>query len=198
MDAVTHKRYVVHPYKFNLWIAIISILMMFAAFTSAYVVKRGDVKYWQDIHLPAIFYFSTGVILMSSLSMHAAYRAFRSNRLPLYRGLILLTFLLGVSFVILQINGWIQLTHSGIYLNGNVAGSFIYVISGAHLLHAVGGVIALLVFSILAFSKYKSPIDTLEHNIQPRGQLGVELMMTYWHFVDILWLYLFIFFNIYN
>ena len=194
MASISHDRYIVHPYKFNLWIAIVSMVMIFAAFTSAYVVKKGDVNVWQDIVLPQIFTVSTVVIVMSSVFMHLAYISFKKNRIYLYRGFIVTTFFLGASFLTLQIQGWNELVHSGVYLDGNVAGSFIYVISGAHFLHVLGGVVALLVFSILSFTKFRTPVDTLMQNIDPNKKVGVEVMMTYWHFVDILWVYLFFFF----
>jgi len=194
MATVTHSRYIVHPYKFNLWIAIVSMVMIFAAFTSAYVVKKGDVKAWTDIVLPQIFTVSTVVIVLSSLTMHLAYVAFKRNLIYWYRGLMILTFFLGAAFLTLQIQGWTQLVNSGIYLDGNVAGSFIYVISGAHFLHVAGGVVALMVFAISAFVKLKSPVDTLMQNIQPDKLVRLEVMMTYWHFVDFLWVYLFFFF----
>lgn len=194
MALVTHSRYIVHPYKFNIWLAIVSMVMIFAAFTSAYVVKKGDVKVWQDIVLPQIFTVSTIVILMSSLFMHLAYVSFKKNRIYWYRGFIIITFILGASFLTLQIQGWNELVNSGVYLDGNVAGSFIYVISGAHFLHVAGGVVALLVFAVMAFTKFKTPVDTLMQNIDPNKNVAIEVMMTYWHFVDFLWLYLFFFF----
>ncbi len=196
MSTISHKRYIVHPYKFNLWIAIVSMVMLFAAFTSAYVVKKGDGSGWEQIVLPQIFAVSTAVIILSSLFMHAAYIAYKNNRIYWYRGLIIVTFILGAAFLSLQIQGWKELTDSGVLLGGNVAGSFIYVISGAHFLHVIGGVVALLVFSIIAFFRIKSPVDTLMQNINPDKQIGIGLMTTYWHFVDILWVYLFIFFMI--
>ncbi len=198
MATISHSRYIVHPYRFNLWISIVSMVMIFAAFTSAYVVKRGDVKVWQDIPLPQVFTVSTIVIVLSSVCMHLAYMAFKRNHIYWYRGLIMTTFILGASFLTLQIQGWNELVASGVYLDGNVAGSFIYVISGAHFLHVVGGVVALLVFSILAFTKVKTPVDAMTQNIHHNKQVKVEVLMTYWHFVDILWVYLFFFFIMYR
>jgi cytochrome c oxidase subunit 3 len=128
--------------------------------------------------------------------MQLAYFAFKRNRVKLHRIFMLLTCAAGVIFLYLQIQGWQQLKGSGILLNGNVAGSFIYVISGAHFLHVVGGLIALLVFAVKAFTRFKKPVDTLVENIHPDKQVGVELMATYWHFVDVLWLYLFFFFQL--
>ncbi len=190
MATTAHKRFIVHPYKFNMWIAIVSMVMIFAAFTSAYVVKKGDTNSWQHIHLPDIFATSTVVIVFSSLFMHGAYMAFKKNKLNLYRGFIMMAFLLGAAFLILQIQGWSMLVNSGIELTGNVAGSFIYVISGAHFVHVAGGVIALLVFSVRAFTKYNNnELDKVQGSI-----INIEVMTTYWHFVDFLWVYLYFFF----
>lgn len=193
--SVSHRRYIVHPYKFNLWIAIVAMVMMFAAFTSAYIVKRHDINNWILIRLPEMFSFSTATILLSSITMQLAYFTFKRNKIYLYRVFIILTFLLGLTFLIMQIEGWKQLMLSGINLTGNPAGSFIYVISGAHFIHVVGGVVALCIFAIKSFTIFKSPVDTLMQNINPDKQIGVELMATYWHFVDFLWLYLFVFFR---
>lgn len=178
-----------------MWLAIVAMTMMFAAFTSAYVVKKADLRTWAEIELPAMFTYSTVVILISSVFMQLSYYAYKRNNVSAYRSFIMLTLFTGASFLYLQIQGWQQLTASGIHLSANVAGSFVYVISGAHFLHVTGGVIALLVFSIRAFTRIKHPVDTLVENIHPDKQVGVELMATYWHFVDVLWLYLFFFFQ---
>lgn len=191
MSDLIHKRFIVHPYKFNMWLAIASMVMAFAAFTSAYVVKKGDVNVWNTIQLPRIFITSTIVIVVSSIFMHLAYISFKTNRISLYRGFIILTFICGASFLTLQIQGWSQLLASGVDLGSNVSNSFVYVITGAHFVHVVGGVVALLIFSIMAFTKYKIS----NNNVQPskNSLVSVEIMMTYWHFVDILWVYLYFF-----
>ncbi|MEZ5014304.1 MAG: cytochrome c oxidase subunit 3 [Chitinophagales bacterium] len=193
MAFTIHKRYIVHPHKFVLWLAIVSAIMIFAAFTSAYVVKKGDTKAWQDIALPHIFTISTMVIVCSSLFMHAAYLSFIKGKLMVFRSMMLLTFLTGATFLILQIMGWIELTGQGVNLKGNVAGSFIYVISGAHFVHVLGGVIALLIFSVITWTKY-STASLMDPETYSARKTGVEIMMTYWHFVDFLWVYLFFFF----
>lgn len=185
-----HKRFIVHPYKFNMWIGIVSMVMVFAAFTSAYVVKKGDTSTWQDIVLPSIFTTSTIVIVISSVFMHAAYVSFKRANLQLYRGFIMLAFLTGVAFLTMQIQGWNILVNQGVELSGNVAGSFIYVISGSHFLHMAGGVIALMVFAIKSFTFFRMQ-DTAK---MQQYQINVEVMTTYWHFVDFLWVYLYFFF----
>ncbi|MFN0274304.1 MAG: heme-copper oxidase subunit III [Chitinophagales bacterium] len=196
MSTVSHRRYIVHPYRFNLWIAIVSMVMIFAAFTSAYIIKKGDSNNWIIVTLPQLFQYSTLVALISSITMQAAYIAFKRNKIYLYRAFITTTFFLGASFLMLQINGWQQLAASGATLSSHPAASFIYVISGAHFVHIAGGVVALFIFAVKAFTVYHTPVDTLILNINPDKQVGVELMTTYWHFVDILWIYLFIFFQV--
>lgn len=193
--AISHSRYIIHPNRFYLWIAIVTIVMMFAAFTSAYIVKKGSINNWSLTALPQLFTYSTIIIVASSVMMHMAYTSFRKNNIYKYRGFILVTTLLGSLFLIMQIFAWRQWVHSGITLTSNIAGSFVYVITGAHFLHVAGGVIALLIFSAHAFTRIKSPVDSVMQNLDPDKKVGVELMATYWHFVDILWLYLFFFFQ---
>lgn len=196
MNTVSHTRFIVHPYRFNLWLAIVSMVMIFAAFTSAYIIKKADSNNWIAVALPTLFQISAIIAVISSITMQAAYISFKKNKIRAYRILICITFLLGTSFLLLQLNGWQQLSSSGATLSSHPAASFIYVISGAHFVHIAGGVIALLVFTIRSFTVYRTPVDTLLLNINPDKQVGVELMATYWHFVDILWIYLFIFFQV--
>jgi cytochrome c oxidase subunit 3 len=180
----------IHPYKFTLWVAMGSIIMMFAGFTSAYIVKRNQVN-WQGFDLPVIFWYSTGVIVISSISMQLALRNFRQRRFGAYRQLMIVTFILGVAFIVLQCMGFSILNNSGIRLIGqgsNVAGSFLAVIAGMHMLHVLGGVIAIVIMIVKAMRKH-----TRSYNTVP-----VEVLSTYWHFVDGLWIYLFVFLSMVN
>jgi cytochrome c oxidase subunit III len=175
----------IHPYKFTLWVAMGSIIMMFAGFTSAYIVKRNQVN-WQGFDLPAIFMYSTAVILVSSITMQLAVRKFKDRRMDIYRRLLIVTALLGVVFIAMQWIGFQTLNDNGIKLVGpgsNVSGSFLAVIAGVHMAHVLGGVIALLLMFRRAFST-KSRVYS---------PVGAEVAATYWHFVDFLWIYLFIF-----
>lgn len=194
---ITHSRYIIHPYRFNLWLAIVAMVMMFAAFTSAYIVKKGNVSAaeWNLTALPQMFTYSTIVIIISSIFMHSAYISFRRNNIYLYRIFISITCLLGATFLIMQVVGWMQWNNSGVTLLTGISGAFVYIISGAHFLHVLGGVIALAVFATKAFTHLKSPVDSVMQNIDPDRQVGVSILATYWHFVDILWLYLFFFFQ---
>ncbi len=176
------KKQKLHPHKFTLWVAIGSILMMFAGLTSAYIVKRNQAN-WQTFNLPIAFWYSTVVILLSSFTIMMALRSFKERAMSKYRMLMVATMVLGAMFIVLQFVGFQQLWAKGITLQGNVSYSFLYVIVGLHGLHVVGGVIALIVMSLMAFSR-----KTRNYSTVP-----VELMSTYWHFVDILWLYLLVF-----
>jgi cytochrome c oxidase subunit 3 len=188
MMAITseqHKR--LHPHKFTLWIAIASMLMMFAGFTSAYIVKRNQSN-WLEFSLPPIFWYSTLVILTSSVTIYLASKAFKARNMARYRALITITAGLGVLFVVLQWLGFQYLADHGVKLIGNgsnPAGSFLGVITGVHMLHVLGGVVALLVMFIKAYSTRRKSYDPIP----------VELVGIYWHFVDGLWIYLFIFYN---
>lgn len=178
----------IHPHKFALWVAMASILMMFAGFTSAYIVKRSDSN-WLEFSLPPVFWYSTFVILLSSLTMYLAGKAFKSRNIGRYRFLITLTATLGVLFTVLQWSGFNYLQSHGVKLigsNSNASGSFLGVITGVHILHVLGGVIVLLVMFIRAFNSRRKSYSSIP----------IEVASTYWHFVDAIWLYLFIFFNI--
>jgi cytochrome c oxidase subunit III len=177
------KKQKLHPHKFTLWVAIGSILMMFAGLTSAYIVRRNQAN-WQTFNLPVAFWYSTAIILASSFTIMLALRSFKERAMSKYRMLMVATMIFGSIFIVLQIVGFQQLFDSGIKLRGNnTAGQFLYVIVGLHILHVVGGVIALIVMSLKAFSTKKRNYSTVP----------VELISTYWHFVDILWIYLLLF-----
>ena len=172
----------IHPHKFTLWVAIGSILMMFAGLTSAYIVKRNQAN-WTSFEIPLLFWVSTAVILLSSFTIMAATKAFKERAISKYRSLMMVTMVLGILFIALQALGFKQLWDIGLTLQKNVAYSFLYVIVGLHALHVIGGVIALVVMSLKAFSN-----KTRVYSAVP-----LEVMSTYWHFVDVLWIYLLIF-----
>ncbi|MEP7277562.1 MAG: cytochrome c oxidase subunit 3 [Bacteroidota bacterium] len=179
------QRKKIHPYKFTLWAGIGSIIMMFAGFTSAYIVKR-EQPGWIGFTMPAIFWYSTGVMLLSSILMQLSVGTFRNRDMEKYRNLVASTTGLGILFIVLQVIGYIQLNRQGVRVEGSGAGVFFIIIFGVHALHVLGGVIVLMV---LFFRSLSSRIRS--YNIVP-----VEVAATYWHFVDLLWVYLFIFFMV--
>jgi cytochrome c oxidase subunit 3 len=184
---VNDQRKKIHPHKFTLWAAMAGIIMMFACLTSAYIVKR-DQAGWTSFTIPRAFWYSTAMILVSSLTIQMAVRAFKEREMRRYRNLITTTAVLGVLFMILQWMGFRHIWKSGVTFHGSGAGQFLYVIAGLHALHVLAGVIALIVLFIKAFSA----------RIRSYDNTPIELMSIYWHFVDLLWLYLFIFFMTIN
>lgn len=189
MDIVSdqqQQRKKIHPHKFTMWVAIGSIVMMFAGLTSAFIVKSNLVS-WKPIALPKVFYISTAVILISSITIQMALRSFKNREMSQYRLLICTTLILGAAFVVLQWTGFKELWAQQITFKGSSgAGQFLYVIFGLHAIHVIGGVIALIVIFLKAyFSKIKL-----------YSSVPVEVMATYWHFVDLLWIYLLVFFLI--
>ena len=179
---VMEQRKKLHPHKFTLWIAIASISMMFAGVTSAYIIKR-DQANWFTFDLPTAFWYSTAAIIASSITIWLAQQKFKNREMLAYRTLITITFVLGLLFVLLQVLGFMALAKGGLTLQKNVSVSFLYVIVGLHGLHVVGGLIALAVMFAKAFSKRVRSYDSVP----------VEVMATYWHFVDVLWIYLLVF-----
>ncbi len=189
MEYSDNKRKI-HPYKFTLWVAMGSIIMMFAGFTSAYIVKKHQVN-WQAFDMPSIFTYSTVVMLASSFTIQMALKKFRNKSMGSYRQLMLLTALLGVAFMVMQIVGFTAVHNGGVKLIGrgsNVAGSFLLVIAGMHILHVLGGVVAVLA---IVFKNYKS-------RVRSYSAVPVEVASIYWHFIDILWIYLFVFLAVVN
>lgn len=189
MSTVASQRQKIHPHKLLMWIGIASICMMFAGWTSAFLVRKAQGN-WLLFSMPWAFWISTIVVLLSSFTMYLTLKSFKNRQMLRYRQLISITALLGTAFMVLQFVGFYQMHHQGITLAANgegVSGSFIYVISGVHLLHMLGGVIALIVFFIMA---------RMRRNTKVYSSNGIEILSTYWHFVDILWIYLFLFFLI--
>lgn len=174
-----------HPHKFTMWVALAAIVMMFAGLTSAYIVKKANAQ-WLEFDLPNIFWYSTFTILISSLTMYLSLKSFKAREMGRYRALLAITTLLGVSFVVLQWLGFKQIEAGGVPLFGydsNPSASFVGIIFGLHGVHVLGGVIALIVMFLRAYLGSKKVYSST----------GLEIMSTYWHFVDVLWVYLFIF-----
>jgi cytochrome c oxidase subunit 3 len=184
-SVVSNERKRIHPHKFTLWIAMGSIVMMFAGLTSAYIVRQAGAN-WLLFDFPPILWFSTAVILFSSLTMHLAVKSFKARKMQRYRILITLTAALGITFTMLQYSGFKFLYEHGVQVFGagsNPSASFLGIIIGLHALHVLGGVVALLLVFFKAFNR----------KIKSYNTTTVEIVSTYWHFVDILWIYLFIF-----
>jgi len=172
-----------HPKKFALWLFIVSIVMLFAALTSAYIVKQADGN-WLSFKLPGIFAINTAVIALSSVTMHLAYLGAKKDLLERIKWMLVLTIILGMIFLAGQYISWSELVKSNVYFVSNYAsGSFIYVFTGLHGLHLVSGIIFLLI----------TLVSSLKLRIHAKNLVQIEMCMTYWHFLGGLWLYLYLF-----
>ncbi|CAL2082249.1 cytochrome c oxidase subunit 3 [Tenacibaculum sp. 190524A02b] len=169
-----------------LWVSMISMVMFFAGLTSAYVVSMNR-EDWVTFDLPQAFYISTVLIVFSSITLFLSQRELKNDRLQQSLVLLLITFVLGLGFVWYQYVGFNQLKEVGLYFTGpesTVSTSFIIGITFMHVLHLIAGVIVLLV---VIYNHYKKKYSST-------NMLGFELGAIFWHFVDVLWIYLFFFF----
>jgi cytochrome c oxidase subunit 3 len=169
-----------------LWVSMISMVMFFAGLTSAYVIsmRRDD---WVTFDLPDAFYMSTILIILSSITISMSQRFIKKGKRELSIVLLIITFVLGIAFVWQQYAGFEDLRNAGLFFTGptsTVSTSFIIGITLMHAFHVFAGIIVLLVVIYNHF-KYKYTSEDL---------LGFELGAIFWHFVDVLWIYLFFFF----
>ena len=172
--------------KMMLWFAIISLIMSFAAWTSAFIVSSTRPDWLKDFQLPDSFVISTIVIMISSVSFILAKRALKSHNRKATTIWLLVTLVLGTIFIFNQFNGFQEIINQGYNFTGptsNITMSYIYIIAAVHILHVVVGLICLLV---VIYNHFKQKYQT-------ENMLGFELAATFWHFIDILWIYLFLF-----
>ncbi|TDE12359.1 cytochrome c oxidase subunit 3 [Dyadobacter psychrotolerans] len=187
MDKGPRETLAMDPVKFILWLFLVSIIMLFASQTSAYLVRRAEGN-WLEFEMPKIFWYSTGVLIASSLVMQYAYFAAKKDQFNQLKIAISITFALGLAFLWMQFEGWKQLVDMNVYFVGNPSGSFFYVFTGLHGFHIITGLIVLITALTAAFRL----------NIHSKNLRRIQICTTYWHFLDILWLYLFVFLLTFN
>jgi len=173
-------------YKLILLFAMVSMFMMFAGLTSAFVVSKSRADWLKDFQLPSAFYFSTVVILCCSITFHLAKKAIQKDNRGATTSFLLATFALGIVFVILQFVGFRQIVSEGYFFTGSestITTTFLYIVTIVHLAHLAGGLLSLL---IIIYNHFKQKYNSTQI-------LGIELGAMYWHFLDFLWLYLFLF-----
>lgn len=186
MTTEEHKLRTARSYKLLLSFAIISMIMMFAGLTSAFVVSKSRVDWLKDFQLPTAFFYSTAVIIGCSVTFHLAKKAIQKDNQKATTSFLLATLVLGILFVILQFVGFGQIVANGYYFTGaesSITTTFLYIVTVVHLAHLAGGLIALL---IIIYNQFKQKYSSTQ-------TLGIELGAMYWHFLDLLWVYLFLF-----
>ena len=172
--------------KMMLWFGIVSLIMGFAGWTSAYIVSSKRTDWISDLELPQAFLWSTATIVLSSLTYILAKNAVKKNSQRQGTLFLLATLGLGGIFIGLQFVGFSQMLENGYYFTGptsNIKMSYVFLIAAVHIVHVVAGIVSLLVVLVQQLkSKYTS-----------ENMLGLELGATFWHFLDILWVYLILF-----
>jgi cytochrome c oxidase subunit 3 len=174
-----------HPKKFALWLFIVSIVMIFAAMSSAYLVRQAEGN-WLEYEMPSIFWINSAILIVSSIAMHWAYISAKRDNLQQLKVAMILTTLLGLGFLVGQWYSWVALVDMKVFFAGsysNPSGSFLYVITGLHAFHLITGIVFLMIILGASF----------QYKIHSKSMVRIEMCATYWHFLDILWLSLFAF-----
>ncbi|MFQ3575183.1 MAG: cytochrome c oxidase subunit 3 [Cytophagales bacterium] len=189
-ELVENRTLSMHPKKFALWLFIVSVIMIFAAWTSAYIVRRAEGN-WLEFDLPPAMLYSTIIIAFSSISMHWAFISAKKDNLNQIKIGLLITVILGAVFVYLQYISFSQLIDNQVWFGGkksNPAGSFVYVLAGAHAVHIIGGALFLLITLYYSFA----------NEVHSKKLLLIDMCTTFWHFLDVLWIYLYVFLMLYR
>jgi len=172
------------PRKFIVWLFVVSSTIMFGGFTSYYLVFAASKGKGHGLVLPDAFIYSSLVIIASSITLVLASKALKKLNFGLQRNMLWITVILAIAFGVMQFNAWGSMVRTGATLVGNNAAiSFIYVVSGMHLLHIIGGVG--LIINALAGSYKSLPVAKVQYRM--------EIASIFWHFIDILWIYLYVF-----
>lgn len=179
------------PFTYMLYLAIFGSIILFVAIFTIFL-KKEIVN--QDIPLviPKVFWASSAVISISSLTIALAKQSLQNqifNRFKLY---LAITYFLGLLFLVLQISGWVELANKGFTIANHTGVSFLYILSGLHILHTFGGLVGLSITVAKVF-RNKSYVDSFVYSVNPPNQLNFKLIYTYWHFLDILWIFIFLF-----
>ena len=177
MTIQDHNKRTARSYKLILLFAMVSMFMMFAGLTSAFVVSKSRADWLKDFQLPTAFYFSTAVILGCSITFHFAKKAIQKDNRSLTTLMLLATLTLGILFVVLQFVGFRQIVDNGYFFTGSestITTTFLYIVTIVHMAHLFGGLISLL---IVIYNHFKQKYNSSQ-------TLGIELGAMYWHFLD--------------
>jgi cytochrome c oxidase subunit 3 len=165
-----------------MWVFLASVVMLFAALTSAYIVRQAEGN-WVYFELPQVFYSTTVLILLSSITMQWAYFSAKRDEVNTVKLMMIATSILGVFFLVGQVWGWGQMADQGIHFVGNPSGSFVIVLTLVHGAHLISAIVFVLIVLVAA----------MNGNVRRGKLVQIELCATYWHFLGGLWLYLFVF-----
>ena len=183
----------IHPLQMMLYFLIGSLSMLFIGLTAAYFMSK-DAWTWSQFRFPRVFLLSTVAIVASSFSIQRAVVFYQNDDSEKLKKSLLTSLVLTSLFLILQIMGWFDLYAKGIYLAGKPDGSYLYLISGLHALHVIVGLAILGHYYEVTKKKLQGSVDSLLFFTEPKQERKLRMIVIYWHFVDVLWIYLLLFF----
>src|ERR1044072_5028001 len=167
-------------YRIGMWVGLASVAMMFTSLSSAYIVRSASSNDWTPLPMPRVLLLSTALILASSFTLEVARRKVRAGLSALYKRWLLVTVILGLAFLVAQLFAWRVLVRQGIYLASNPHSSFFYLLTGAHALHLMGGLLGLL-FLWVHWRRH-----TTETTSMVKRKAATDAVTVYWHFMDAL------------
>ena len=185
-DAASRIQSSANRYRIGMWVALASILMMFTALTSAYIVRAGSSSDWQPLTMPRVLWLSSALIIISSGTLETARRKLRGGLQSEHKRWLLVSAALGFAFLVSQLFAWRQLVQQGIYVSSNPHSSFFYLLTATHGVHLIGGLLALLFMALRTRRGGENQLATA------KGQAATDAVTLYWHFMDLLWIYLFV------
>ncbi len=183
-----------HPYKIFLTLVLAGITVLFLAFSVAYVYSRVQLGGVPPVKLPGLFIFNTLLLVGSSATIWWANQCYQKDKTEAYQLALGVTIALTVAFVVLQLFGWQQLFRQEVFLTSSTLTSYLYVISALHFMHVLAGLPFLILFLAIARKRMKEPVSVLVYFSDPEKRMKLKLLTIYWHFLDVLWIYLVVFF----
>jgi len=175
-------------YRIGMWVGLASVAMMFTSLSSAYIVRSASSNDWTPLPMPRMLLLSTALILSSSASLEAARRKLKAGLSALYKRWLFVTVILGLAFLGAQLVAWRQLARQGIYLASNPHSSFFYLLTGAHAIHLLGGLLGLT----FLWLHWRRPESAGDETFVAKRKAATDAVTIYWHFMDALWIYLFL------
>ena len=173
-------------YRIGMWVGLASVAMLFTSLSSAYIVRSASANDWTPLPLPRVLLLSTALLLASSFALETARRKIRAGVSILYKRWLLITVILGLGFLAAQLFAWRQLSRQGLYLAGNPHSSFFYLLTGTHAVHLLGGLLG------LTFLWVRWRHDVTQEMLVAKRKAATDVVTIYWHFMDGLWIYLFL------
>ncbi|MBX2878075.1 MAG: cytochrome c oxidase subunit 3 [Saprospiraceae bacterium] len=188
-----YQNFAFHPHNIYLMLLLFSLSVLFLALSAAFVYTRVQ-NGLPPVKLPWLFAFNTVILLGSSWAMLQAKKAYLADETERYQGMLIVTIVLSIIFMVAQSMAWFQLFNQQIYVHSDPSAGYLYVISALHFAHVIGGLPFLGLFLWKAKKYMKEPVSVLVYFSDPEKRLRLRLLTIYWHFLDILWIYLVIFF----